>query len=83
MQRCDSVLKIGEGFTRLTRRLSGKESVCNAGDTGDTSLIPELGRSPGGGYGNTLQYSCPENPMESGAWWAMAHRVAQSWTHLK
>ena len=45
--------------------LSGKESACNAGDTG---LIPELGRSPGEGNGNSLPYSCLGNPMERGAW---------------
>ena len=45
--------------------LSGKESVCNAGDTG---LIPGLRRSPGEGNDNPLQYSCLENPMERGAW---------------
>ena len=43
----------------------GKESACNAGDLG---LIPGSGRSPGGGHGNPLQYSCLENPMDSGAW---------------
>ena len=45
----------------------GKESACNAGDLG---LIFGLGKSPGGGHGNPLQYSCLENPMDSGAWWA-------------
>ena len=45
----------------------GKESVCYAGDLG---LIPGLGRSPGGGHGNPLQYSCLENPMNRGAWQA-------------
>ena len=45
----------------------GKESACNAGDTG---LVPGLGRSPGGGHGNPLQYFCLENPMNRGAWWA-------------
>ena len=40
----------------------------NAGAAGDVSLIPELGRSPGGGNGNPLQYSCLENPMDGGAW---------------
>ena len=49
---------------------SGKESTCNAGDTGDMGSILESGRSPGGGHGNLLQYSCLENPMDSGAWWA-------------
>ena len=48
----------------------GKESVCNAGDLGS---IPGLGRSPGGGNGNPLQYSCLENPMDRGAWWAPVH----------
>ena len=45
----------------------GKESACNAGDLGS---IPGLGRSPGGAHGNRLQYSCLENPMHGGAWWA-------------
>ena len=54
-----------------------KESACNAGDFG---LIPELGRSPGGGNGNLLQYSCPENSMERGAWWTTVHGVAGSRT---
>ena len=44
----------------------GKESACNSGALG---LIPESGRSPGEGNGNTLQYSCLENPMDRGAWW--------------
>ena len=46
----------------LPRWLSGKESACNAGGAGDSGLIPELGRSPGGGTGNPLQHSCLENP---------------------
>ena len=49
-----------------------KEPTCNVGDLG---LIPGLGRSPGGGHGNTLQYSCLENPMDSGAWLAIAHGI--------
>ena len=48
----------------------GKESTCNAEDLGS---IPGLGRSPGGGHGNPLQYSCLENPMDRGAWWATVH----------
>ena len=43
-------------------------------------LIPGLGRSPGGGHGNPLQYSCLENPMERGAWKAIVHRVEKSLT---
>ena len=57
----------------------GKESVCNAGDSGS---IPELGRSPREGNGNPLQYSCLENAMNRGAWWATVHGVAKSWTWL-
>ena len=58
--------------------LSSKESPCNAGAARDVGLIPGLGRSPGGGHSNPLQYSCLENPVDRGAWWAMVHRVAES-----
>ena len=51
----------------LPRWLGGKESACNAGDMGS---IPGLGRSPGEENGNPLQYSCLENSMKGGAWWA-------------
>ena len=54
-----------------------KESACNAGDLG---LIPGLERSPGGGHGNPLQYSCLESPIDRGAWWATVHGVAKSQT---
>ena len=54
----------------------------NTGDIRGTGLIPRLGRSPGGGHGNSLQYSCLENPMDRGAWRATVHGVAQSWTQL-
>ena len=63
----------------LPYSLVGKESACNAGDLG---LIPELGRSPGGGNGNPLQYSCLENPMDRRAWQAVIHGVVKSWTQL-
>ena len=46
-------------------------------------LIPGLVKSPGGGHGNALQYSCLENPMDKGAWWAIVHRVTRSQTQLK
>ena len=46
----------------VTQQFSSKESACNAGEVGDLGLIPQLGRSPGGGHGNPLQYSCLENP---------------------
>ena len=61
----------------------GKESACNAGDTEDAGLIPGSGRSPGGGHGNPLQYSCLENPMDRGAWRAAVHGVTKSQTQLK
>ena len=50
----------------LPQGLSGEEATCRTGDVG---LIPGSGRSPGGGPGNPLQYSCLENPMDRGAWW--------------
>ena len=49
---------------------------------GDLGLIPGLGRSPGEGNGNPLHYSCLENPMDGGAWWATVHGVAKSRTQL-
>ena len=52
-----------------------KESACSAGDLGS---IPGLGRSTGEENGNSLQYPCPENLMERGAWWAAAHGVTNS-----
>ena len=55
----------------------------NAGDIRDVGSIPGWGGSPGGGHGNLLKYSCLENPMDRGAWWATVHRVAQSQTRLK
>ena len=56
-----------------------KASACNVGELGS---IPGLGRSPGEGNGNPLQYSCLENPMDRGAWWAAVHGVAKSRTRL-
>ena len=53
----------------------GKESACSAGDPG---LIPGLGRSPGEGNGNPLQYPCLENLMDRGTWWIAVHGVAKS-----
>ena len=57
----------------------GKEYAWNAGDLG---LIPGLGISPGEENGNSLQYSCLENPMDKGAWRAAVHGFAKSWTQL-
>ena len=55
-----------------------KNLPASAGDIRDTGLISGLGRSPGGGQGKTLQYSCLENPMDRGAWWAYSPWVAKS-----
>ena len=60
-----------------------KNPPANAGDIRDTGSIPGLGRSPGRGHGNPLQYSCLENPMDRGAGWATVYRVIKSWTGLK
>ena len=57
--------------------LVAQRITCNVGDMG---LIPGLGRSPGGGYGSPLKYSCLENPMDRGAWPAAVHGVTKSWT---
>ena len=59
--------------------LVGEESACNAGDLGS---IPESGRSPGKGNGNPLQYSGLESSTDRGAWRAIVHGVAKSWTRL-
>ena len=70
-------------FWHITYRLKngseGKASACKVEDLG---LIPGSGRSPGEGNGNLLQYSCLENPMDGGAWWATVHGAAKSWTWL-
>ena len=63
----------------ITFNSISKESAYNAGDPG---LIPRLGRFPGGGHGNPLQYSCLETPMDRGAWQAMVHGVTKSQTRL-
>ena len=65
----------------LLRQLSGKESACNAGDAGYADSIPGLGRSPGVGNGNPLQYSCLGNSTDREAWQATVRRV-QSWMQL-
>ena len=70
----------GEG---LPWWLSGKESSWNAGASGDVGLNPGSGRSPGGGHGNPLEYSCLENPLDRGVWQAIVYSVTKSWTRLK
>ena len=68
------MLEVSEGFPGGS---DGKESACNAGDQGS---VPGLGRSPGGGNGNPLQYSCLEDSMDRGAWRAIVCGVAESQT---
>ena len=60
-----------------------KKLPANAGDIRDSGSILGSGRSPGEGNGKPLQYSCLENPMDRGAWWATVRRVAKSQTRLK
>ena len=59
-----------------------KNTPTNAGDAGDRGLIPGFGRCSGGGNGKWLQYFHLESPMDWGAWWATAHKVAKSWRQL-
>ena len=56
----------------------GSEVKASASNAGDAGSIPGSGRSPGEGNGNPVQYSCLENPMDRGAWWATVHGVAES-----
>ena len=64
--------------------VSGKEPACLFRlDVKDSGLIPGWGRSPGGGHGNPLQYSCLENPVDKGACQAKGNGVRKSWTRLK
>ena len=60
-----------------------KNPPANAGDVGDPGSIPRWGRSPAEGNGNPPQYSCLDNPMGRGAWWAAVHEVTKSQTRLK
>ena len=60
-----------------------KNPPANERGVRDTGSIPGSGRSPGGGHGNPLQYSCLENPMDRGTWWVTVHGVSKSWTRLK
>ena len=77
-RKVELIGRLGLTYTYLilrTRWLSGKESACSAGDLGS---IPGSGRSPRGGHGKPLQYSCLENPMDRGVWQATVHGIAES-----
>ena len=67
----------------IHKALVVKNPPANAGDIKDSGSIPGLGRSLGGQHGNLLQYSCLENPMDRGTWWAIVHTVTKSQTWLK
>ena len=69
-----SLNKIGGNWTSHVA-LAIKKLPANEGDM--RGSIPRSGRFPGGGNGNSLQYSCLENPMDRGAWWAIVHRIAK------
>ena len=83
---CREVLKaqrrqgLGQGYITGSSQVAlvVKNPPANAGDIRDVSLSPGLGRSPGRGYGNPLQYSFLENPMDGAAWWAAVRRVTES-----
>ena len=66
----------------LSKHVCGSEVKASACNVGDLDSIPGSGRSPEEGNGNPLQYSCLENPMDGGAWWATVHGVAKSQTRL-
>ena len=66
--------------TRLLDGSVSKEPTCNAGDAGDLDSVLRSGKSPGEGSGNTLQYSCLEDPMDLGVWQATIHGIAKSQT---
>ena len=72
---------IKEGASRVA--LVVKNQPSNAGDVRDSGLIPGSGRTPRGGHGHPLQYSCLDDPMDRGAWRAMVHKVRKSRTQLK
>ena len=78
---CFSALAAPMGLHRPSQVASVvKDLPANAGDTREASLIPGLGRSPEGGHGNPLQYSCLENLTDKGAWWAIVHGVSKGQT---
>ena len=75
-----AMLKVFTGPTQVA--LVVKNPLAKSGDLRDTGLIPGLGRS-GEEHGNSVQYSCLENSMDRGAWWAVVHSIAKSRTRLK
>ena len=78
--KSDTVSTVSQSIWGFPGGSNGKASACSAGDLGS---IPGLGRSPGEGNGNPLQYSCLENPMDRGAWRPTVQGVSKSQTRLK
>ena len=76
----ESQVPFYKGILASQVELVVKNLPANAGDLREAGSIPRSRRSPRGGHSNPLQYSCLENPMDKGAWQAIVHRVAQSWT---
>ena len=76
----ESQVPIYKGILASQVELVAKNLPTNAGDLREAGSIPRSRRSPGGGHSNPLQYACLENPMDKGAWQAIVHKVAQSWT---
>ena len=74
----EGVLGSDAGLQGYQGGLVVKNLPANIGDARDVGSIPGLGRSPGRGHGNPLQYSCLENSMDRGAWWTIVHRVTES-----
>ena len=86
MAKQKTILKSKKGFVHIFSNFSsfpgGSEAKASAWNAGDPGSIPGSGRSPAEGNGNPLQYSCLENPMEGGAWWATVRGVIKSRTRL-
>ena len=74
-EQVEEVFTAGDGQSKL-----GVLRAAGLPQRGDLGLIPGLGRSPGGGHGTLLQYSCLENSMDGGAWWAAVHGITKSQT---
>ena len=84
LHTCQNTKKKNKWIYSFTSQVAqwDKNPLANAGDAGHSGSTPGSGRSPGGGPSNPPQYSCLENSMDRGTWWAPVHRVAKSWTWL-
>ena len=79
----DTTEQLTFNFTARLWTVPVKNPPANAGNSASAGLIPGSGRSPGGGHGSPLQYSCLENPMDRGAWCVTVHGVTKTRTRLK